>query len=290
MSELDTDNGIHTNCGVGARVSKLRQMLAASCGASLIDSMSMRTKLCCIIVCFPQHSYFYQGALDVYKSKVVYIGNCTFEHNGPAFIFKPQQYRGHAGGLSIGTEEESTDGTRMHFMVTGCTFRNNTSSTPPDELGATTRVLIRFVFPGRGGGCSILVNTSSPANTTIKDCVFEDNIATTVAGALYLGFSGHSSHDVVVNNTKFVRNRSDSGGAIHYGFLEGHEQGDSTILVLSNTEFVENSAQFGGGMHIFLAGKQEVHLRCPINVSSFACFSYCECGFALYDNPVCMHD
>ncbi len=193
----------------------------------------------------------------MYKSNVVYIGNCTFEHNGPVSIIKPQQYRGHAGGLSMGTEEESTNGTEIHFMVTGCTFRNNTSSTPPDELGATTRVLIRFVFPGRGGGCSILVNTTSPANTSIENCIFEENEASIAAGGLYLGFSGHSSHDVTVNNTKFVRNRSDSAGGMHYSFLEGSGQGDSTILVLSNSEFVGNSARFGGGIHIFLAGKCE---------------------------------
>ncbi len=217
---------------------------------------------------FPQCSYFYQGALDIYKSNTVYISKCTFEHNGPASIFKPQQYRGHAGGLSIGTEEESTKGTGLQFMVTGCTFRNNTSSTPPDELGASTRLLTTFVFIGRGGGCSILVNTTSPANATVENCAFEHNIATVFGGGLYLAFSGYSAHVITVNNTRFVRNRSDSAGGLQYGFLEGLEQRDDIILVVSNSEFVENSARFGGGIHILYAAgnvNYKRYLSCPIN-------------------------
>ncbi len=222
---------------------------------------------------FPQCSYFYQGALDVYKSIVVYIGNCTFEHNGPASLFKLQETRGHAGGLSIGTEEESTDGTGIHFMVTGCTFRNNTSISPPDELGGSTRLLTTFVFIGRGGGCSIVMNTTSPANATIENCIFEENSASLFGGGLYLAVTGYATHDVTINNTKFVRNRSDSAGGLYltYGFLGRFGQGHDSILVLSNSEFVENSARSGGGilMHtLYAAGKlQVVHLRCPIYVT-----------------------
>ncbi len=108
----------------------------------------------------------------MYMSRVVYIGNCTFEHNGPVLVLKPQQYRGHSAGLSIGTKEESTNNSEIHFMVTDCTFRNNTSNAPPDNVGASTRTLTTFIFPGRGGGCSILMNTSFPDNVTVENCVF----------------------------------------------------------------------------------------------------------------------
>ncbi len=177
----------------------------------------------------------------------------------------------------MGTHEESTNGTGIHFMVTGCTFRNNTSITPPDELvtGASTRALVTFVFPGRGGGCSILMNTTSPANATVENCVFEDNSATIFGGGLYLGFSGYSFHEIIVNNTRFVRNRSDSAGGLQYGFLEGLEQGDNIILVVSNSVFVENSARFGGGMLIIYTagnvnneryiGSVQLMLKCMAN-------------------------
>ncbi len=189
----------------------------------------------------------------MYMSRVVYIGNCTFEHNGPVLVLKPQMNRGHSAGLSIGTREESTENPGIHFMVTDCIFRNNTSNVPPG-MGTTTRVLITFTFPGRGGGCSILMNTSFPANATIENCVFEENSATNYGGGLYLAFAGYSSHEIVINKTKFIRSRAGRGaGGLSYGFLQG--VGPGADLLLTNSEFVENSAQFGGGAYISAAGK-----------------------------------
>ncbi len=192
----------------------------------------------------------------------------------------------------MGTEEESTDGTGIHFMIMGCTFRNNTSITPPDELGATTRLLSTFLFPGRGGGCSILMNTTSLANATVENCVFEDNSATVFGGGLYLGFSGYSFHRITVNNTKFIRNRSDSAGGLQYGFLAGLEQGDDIILAVSNSEFVENSARFGGGMLIIYAagnvsderyiGSVKLMLKCMTNkILILVVMLWCAISFTL---------
>ncbi len=197
--------------------------------------------------------YFYQGALDVYISGNVYIGNCMFEHNGPVSVLKPQQFRGHSAGLSIGTREESTNDPEVFFMVTDCTFRNNTSNAPPANVGISTRAFTTRTFPGRGGGCSILMNTSFPANVTIENCIFEGNSATNYGGGLYLGFGGYSSHDIVINKTKLIRNRSDSAGGLFYGFVQWVELGAD--LLLTNSEFVENSAQLGGGTFIYATGK-----------------------------------
>ncbi len=206
--------------------------------------------MCDALFCQIYSRYFYQGAVDVYMSRVVYIGNCTFEHNGPVSVLKPQQYRGHSAGLSIGTREKSTTYSEIHFMVTDCTFRNNSSNAP---LGATlTSVLKTFIFPGRGGGCSILMNTSFPANATVENCVFEENCATTFGGGLCLGFGGYSSHEIVINKTKFIRNRSHGAGGLFYAFLQGVGRGAD--LLLTNSEFIENLAQLGGGTSIFAAG------------------------------------
>ncbi len=201
--------------------------------------------------------YFYQGAVDVYRSSLVYIGNCTFEHNGPVPVVKPQQYRGHSAGLSIGTKEESTNNSRIHFMVTDCTFRNNTSNAPPDKVGATTRLYTTFTFTGRGGGCSILVNVRFPASATVENCVFEENSAANFGGGIYLGFSGYSSHKIIVNKARFVRNRSGSAGGLQYGFSKEVGREADIVLLLTNSEFVKNSARFGGGTHIFAGGKSK---------------------------------
>ncbi len=202
------------------------------------------------------HRYFYQGAVDIFKSIMVYVDNCVFEHNGPVSVVKAQQYRGHAGGLSIGTEEEEpTSVLGVHFTVKDCVFRNNTSNPLANIFLTASELLQAFVFPGRGGGCIILMNTSFSANATIENCLFEDNFATNFGGGVYLGFSGYSSHAFLVNRTKFVKNRSITGGGLHYGFLEGVGQGVDIMLTVLNSEFVENSATYGGGTYLYAAGK-----------------------------------
>ncbi len=194
--------------------------------------------------------------MDVYRCNIVYVGNCTFEHNGPVPLIKPEQYRGHAGGLSIGTEsEEASDSLEVHFTVKDCVFRNNTSNPPESLILSTTDLFQAFQFPGRGGGCSILLNTSFPANATIENCLFENNFAVTFGGGLYLGFSGYSDHIIYITETRFVRNRSGSSGGLQYGFLEGVEQEVDIRLLVHNSEFTENSARFGGGTFIYAAGK-----------------------------------
>ncbi len=85
--------------------------------------------------------------------------------------------------------------------------------------------------------------------------MFQENSATNFGGGIYLGFSGYSSHEIVINKTKFVRNRCDSAGGIQYGLLEGIGRGANIVFLLTNAEIVENSARFGGGMHVFATGK-----------------------------------
>ncbi len=227
--------------------------------------------------------YFYQGAVDVYMSRVVYIGNSTFEHNGPVSVLKSQQWRGHSAGLSIGTRE-STNNSGIHFMVTDCTFRNNTSNAPPGDVGATTTVLATSIFPGRGGGFSILVNIGFPANATIENCVIKENSATYFGGGFYLGFSGYSSHNVVINKTKFVRNRCDSAGGLQYGVLQGIGRGANIVFLLTNAEFVENSGRLGGGMHIYATGKWRSKYLLPIWINYYYNSCTYTCSFS-----VCMY-
>ncbi len=191
----------------------------------------------------------------MYMSRVVYIGNCTFEHNGPVLVLKTQQYRGHSAGLSIGTKEESTNNSGIHFMVTDCTFRNNTSNALTSNVAATATVLTSLIFPGRGGGCSILMNTSFPANATVENCMFQENSASNIGGGIYLVFSGYSSHEIVINKTKFLQNYCDSAGGLQYGLSEGVQRGANIVFLVIDSEFVENSARFGGGIHFFVPGK-----------------------------------
>ena len=48
-------------------------------------------------------SRFSSGALDIYQCFLVRVHNCNFANSGEDGVLKPDyQYRGHAGGLSIG--------------------------------------------------------------------------------------------------------------------------------------------------------------------------------------------
>ncbi len=47
--------------------------------------------------------FFSRGAVDIYQSFLVQVHDCSFDSNGFEGVVKPDyQYRGHAGGLSIG--------------------------------------------------------------------------------------------------------------------------------------------------------------------------------------------
>ena len=47
--------------------------------------------------------WFSRGALDIYQCFIVTVTNCVFEDNGFVGVTKfGYQYRGHAGGLSVG--------------------------------------------------------------------------------------------------------------------------------------------------------------------------------------------
>ena len=52
---------------------------------------------------FLTYRLFSRGALDIYQCFFVQVHNCFFEQNGGERVTKfGYQYRGHAGGLSIG--------------------------------------------------------------------------------------------------------------------------------------------------------------------------------------------
>ncbi len=58
-----------------------------------------------ITICFSLFRYFRRGALDIYQCFMINVNNCTFLNNGFLGVFKDRyQYRGHAGGLSIGRQ------------------------------------------------------------------------------------------------------------------------------------------------------------------------------------------
>ena len=171
-------------------------------------------------------------------------------------IIKLEQYRGHAGGLSVGYHQDKVLAARPQLRVEKCTFRNNTSDPPASVQQSPTQILQQLAFTGRGGGCSIVINPFLSLNATVEDCLFEENYARTRGGGLYVIFDGLLDHIVVVNRVRLVRNFCPTAaGGLEVSFLSGSAVGFVSSLFAYNTEFVENRAAFGGGMSMVIIGR-----------------------------------
>ena len=137
------------------------------------------------------------------------------------------------------------------LLVSGCTFRNNTS-VPQAEQVSTSRLLQAFLFPGRGGAIAITINSSFTFNASIENCVIQSSFATSFGGGIYLVYSGYAAHTTSIDRTMFVNNRCDGpSGGLQSGFVEGGGSGFSIRLEVYNSEFYDNEAEFGGGIHLF---------------------------------------
>ena len=194
------------------------------------------------------YRYFFQGALDLYNCDSVQVTGSNFEHNGPTSVIKQDQFRGHAGGLSVGYNDIAT---APVALVSGCVFLNNTSD-PTSELVQTTSDLVQTSrFTGRGGGCAFPVNPLYSLNATVRDCRFEQNYANSFGGGLYVAFNGRERHTVTVRRVQFVRNYAPTAGGLEIGFVSGGHLGADTRLLAYDSEFIENDANFGGGVFFF---------------------------------------
>ena len=197
--------------------------------------------------------HFFQGALDLFNCDFIQVTDSVFEHNGPTSILKQDQYRGHAGGLSIGYNNISVSFGPVAY-VSGCVFRNNTSD-PTSDLVQTTSQLVQFsIFTGRGGGCVILINSLYSLNATVENCLFEQNYARYVGGGLYVGFNGLEHHIVTIHQVQFMRNQAPTAGGLEVAFNSGGNLGASNRLEVYDSNFTENIATFGGGVNIFTLG------------------------------------
>jgi len=183
------------------------------------------------------------------------VTNCTFEHNGPVSVIKRGQYRGHAGGLSVGYCQDQMIVARPQLRIENCTFRNNTSDPEASLQQTTTQLLQRLAFTGRRGGCSIPISSSFPSNVTVENCLFEENFARSFGGGLYVAFDGQLDHQVILNRIKVVRNNCPMAAAgLAVGYITGSTAGSVSSLFAYNSEFIENQATFGGGVGVFPAG------------------------------------
>lgn len=207
--------------------------------------------------------YFLEGALNIYNCPIVDVSYCSFSHNGPSAVIKPEMFRGHSGGLSVAYFDILTD-EEPQFSINSCTFVNNTAD--PTQLGnerTTSQAFRQRVFTGRGGALGILLSTTTPVIGIVSNCTFMKNKARSFGGGLYTVQTGLSNHTISVNNSFFSDNFAGTGaGALLAGFINGGNSINSNKLLALNCTFVRNYSPHGGAV------KSSIPIR-PGIVSSF---------------------
>ncbi|CAI8053266.1 hypothetical protein GBAR_LOCUS29133, partial [Geodia barretti] len=127
-------------------------------------------------------SWFTQGAVDVYNSRSVAIANCHFFHNGPVGVVKTNELRGHAAGLSLGYSITADEEENLTAIVESCVFYNNSALLADSS---TSEALNDRVFPGRGGGLAVLVDSVTTVTVDVINCSFFNNFATEFGGGAF---------------------------------------------------------------------------------------------------------
>ena len=199
--------------------------------------------------------------MDIYNCHNILVFQCTFENNGPVIIVKNDPWRGHAGGLSIAYNyDKPLNGTTISAVIAKNTFINNSAWSLSQNKRTTSLLLTQFVFTGRGGGCSININSHTAINVTIRNCIFTNNNALYYAGGLYLVFKTVSGHIATVSDSQFIENQTPGGaGGMNIGFVSGGRDAIANKVFVLGLLFRKNKALFGSGANIFVAGKDIVH-------------------------------
>lgn len=204
--------------------------------------------------------YFNQGAVDIFNCHSVEIMGSRFAHSGPVRVLKLEAYRGHSGGLSVAYNWNDANATVQQPIVTisNCQFLNNSASGPSSNIQQSTSTLLtRLLFTGRGGGAAVIINSPISVLVHVTNCTFEENHALSYGGGIYLAWGSVSGHVVVINSSRFVRNRTPGGaGGLEMGFAQGGYEVNAIKVFVYSSEFVENEATHGGGVYFFSSCEQ----------------------------------
>ena len=201
--------------------------------------------------------------MDIYNCLDIKISHSIFESNGPVPNSRMDQYRGNAGGVSIGYNNmNSNAATAAGIVIHDCIFRNNTSR-PPTSL-TVAQVFRAFTFPGRGGAVAILIDSLFKFDVSVTDCLVADNSVSKSGNGIFLVFTGHSAHTVTIDNSMFLRNTGSLSGTVTLAYFEATKNGELIQMNVLNCHFEGNSASYGGGVYLYagseLQGENMQHI------------------------------
>ena len=181
-------------------------------------------------------------------------------------MLKLEAYRGHSGGLSVAYDWNDVN-TTLHVqptvIISNCQFFSNSASGPSSNIQQSTSTLLtRLLFTGRGGGTAVIINSPISVLVHAINCTFEENYALSYGGGIYLAWGSVSGHIVMINQTRFVRNRTPGGaGGLEMGFAQGGYKDNAIKVFVYSSEFIENEATHGGGVYFF-SSCESMHAVC----------------------------
>ena len=188
------------------------------------------------------------------------VTNCVFEDNGPvAYTIKPDPYRSHSGGLSIGCHNLTlTDGVPPSVIVQNTQFKNNFAVPSEAIIQTTSQASLEALFTGRGGALGLKLSESQASITAkVENCTFVDNRAYSFGGGAYVLSSGISAHVVTIDKCTFAKNWCVfSGGGLTGLIFGGGFENSFSFINITQCLFEENESNQGAGSYITLPGKQ----------------------------------
>ena len=173
----------------------------------------------------------------------------TFANNTAVALITDVRFRGNAGGIAIGINDHPFNSSDPSITIQNCTFCKNMAT--PTETESTTQLYTHQIVVGRGGGAGIYILENTRVSATIEDCSFEENVASTFGGGLYIILGGEiSNHSIHVRRSQFTGNEAElaGGGGLHIGYLVSFVTLHSAVI--ADCTFVANKARFGGGSYI----------------------------------------
>ena len=95
----------------------------------------------------------------------------------------------------------------------------------------------------------IITEDNANVSVNIEGCSFEDNLAQSAGGSIYISVNGlNTNHSVWVSDCRFENNTSIAGGGLVVAFLSDNSLNIPSIVNIVDSVFVSNRAEFAGGM------------------------------------------
>ena len=201
----------------------------------------------------------------------VSITNSVFSFNKVPTI-NTNHFPGGGGVFIEFTIHRPKTNRNIQYTIRHCNFTDNIAHSVENvETQSTTRMHTAYYFQqfGTGGGVSINLRSAlSNGSFSVKDCIFNNNIAVWGGGLHFMILSEAKGNQFFIENSHFSNNycpynatmttTGTGGGGIRFQFFPEFGSNYNHTIKFKNCTFVNNSAYYGGGFSINLVREKDV--------------------------------